>query len=467
MKSNEINNQKHNIYKQNDKFEQMTKKPVEKLILSLALPTIISMLITTIYNTADTYFAGKINSNAIAAIGISYAFMSIVQSFGFLYGHGSGNYISKVLGEQNIEKGERMASIGIVFSLCTGVLIGIITFVFAENISFALGGTPSIKGDIVSYLRMLSFGIPFIMCGLTLNNQFRFQGNALCGMIGIIFGGILNIILDPIFMFTLNMGVKGAGLATSISQILSFFLLIHLNDKCGNVRLSIHNVKLSGKIIKLLYLGGTPNFARQTIAALAVLLLNHSAVNYGENAIASFTVVNRITMLFGASMIGFGQGFQPVCGYNYGAGLYKRVKQALKFCVLISSVFFILITVLCVGFAREILALFSNEKAVIELGVTILKYQCISVPLMGWIIMSGMFLQNIGRFKEATIVSAARQGIIFIPLILLLPNIWGLYGIMLVQPLSDIGTFIISLPMSIKEIKKLNGAKEYGESIYR
>ena len=166
-------------------------------------------------------------------------------------------------------------------------------------------------------------------------------------------------------------------------------------------------------------------------------------------------------------MIGFGQGFQPVCGYNYGAGLYKRVKQALKFCVLISSVFFILITVLCVGFAREILALFSNEKAVIELGVTILKYQCISVPLMGWIIMSGMFLQNIGRFKEATIVSAARQGIIFIPLILLLPNIWGLYGIMLVQPLSDIGTFIISLPMSIKEIKKLNGAKEYGESIYR
>lgn len=246
-----------------------------------------------------------------------------------------------------------------------------------------------------------------------------------------------------------------------------FFLLIHLNDKCGNVRLSIHNVKLSGKIIKLLYLGGTPNFARQTIAALAVLLLNHSAVNYGENAIASFTVVNRITMLLGASMIGFGQGFQPVCGYNYGAGLYKRVKQALKFCVLISSVFFILITVLCVGFAREILALFSNEKAVIELGVTILKYQCISVPLMGWIIMSGMFLQNIGRFKEATIVSAARQGIIFIPLILLLPNIWGLYGIMLVQPLSDIGTFIISLPMSIKEIKKLNGAKEYGESIYR
>ena len=437
----------------------MTQKPVEKLILSLAVPTIMSMMITTIYNTADTYFAGIINSNAIAAIGISYAFMSIIQSFGFLYGHGSGNYMSKVLGMQDIEKGEKMASIGIVFSLGTGILISLITFIFAGQIAFALGGTEAIKDDIVSYLRMLSIGIPFIMCGLTLNNQFRFQGNALYGMIGITVGGVLNIILDPIFMFVFNMGVMGAGLATSASQIISFILLLCLNDKCGNVKISVHSVKLSSQIIKLLYLGGMPNFARQTIAALAVILLNHAAVNYGETAIASFTVVNRITMLLGAAMIGFGQGFQPVCGYNYVAGLYKRVKSALKFCVVVSSAFFISITMICVATADNILALFSNEQSVIELGASVLRYQCISVPLMGWIIMSGMFLQNIGRFKDATIVSAARQGIIFVPLILILPSVCGQYGIILSQPLADIGTFLISLPMGIKAIKNMNGEK--------
>lgn len=459
MENNKVNKQSNNGSKQNDKFEQMTKKPVENLILSLALPTIMSMLITTVYNMADTYFAGKINSNAIAAIGISYAFMSIIQSFGFLYGHGSGNYMSKVLGRQDIEKAGKMASAGITFSICTGILIALFTFIFADKISFALGGTEAIQSDIVSYLKMLSLGIPFIMCGLTLNNQFRFQGNALYGMIGITLGGVLNIILDPIFMFTLNLGVMGAGLATSISQILSFILLIYLNGKCGNVKISIHNIKLTSEIIKLLYLGGLPNFARQTIAALAVLLLNRAAVDYGETAVASFTVVNRITMLLGAAMIGFGQGFQPVCGYNYGAGLYKRVKSALKFCVVVSSVFFIAITLICFGTADNIVAFFSDEQSVIELGSSVLKYQCISVPLMGWIIMSGMFLQNIGRFKEATIISAARQGIIFIPLILLLPNIMGLYGIMLVQPLADIGTFLFSLPMGIKAIKSMNGAE--------
>lgn len=441
---------------QNEKFEKMTQEPVEKLILSLAVPTIMSMLITTIYNTADTYFAGKIGADSIAAVGIVYSFMSIVQAFGFLYGHGSGNFMSKVLGAQKIEEAENMAGLGVLFSMSTGIVISICTIIFSDNIASALGGNEVIKPQIIEYLRMLSLGIPFIMCGLTINNQFRFQGNALYGMIGITTGGILNIILDPVFMFLFNMGIKGAGAATSVSQIISFLFLLYLNKRCGNVKLKVNNLKYSAKIIKLLYLGGTPNFARQTIAALAVLLLNHAAINYGETAIAGFTVVNRVTMLLGAAMIGFGQGFQPVCGYNYGAGLFKRVKKAFYFCICVSSIFFLILTIVCAAMAENILALFTTDEYVIELGVLILRYQCISIPFMGWIIMSGMLLQNIGQFKNETIISAARQGILFIPLILIFLHFWGIYGVMLVQPISDLGTFIISVPMVIKQMRSMN-----------
>ena len=166
---------------QNEKFEKMTQEPVEKLILSLAVPTIMSMLITTIYNTADTYFAGKIGADSIAAVGIVYSFMSIIQAFGFLYGHGSGNFMSKVLGAQKIEEAENMAGLGVLFSMSTGIVISICTVIFSDNIASVLGGNEVIKPQIIEYLRMLSLGIPFIMCGLTLNNQFRFQGNALYG----------------------------------------------------------------------------------------------------------------------------------------------------------------------------------------------------------------------------------------------------------------------------------------------
>lgn len=440
-----------------EKFEKMTKEPVEKLICSLAVPTIIGMLITTIYNTADTYFVGKISTTAIAAVGVVYSFMSIVQAFGFLYGHGSGNYMSKVLGERKRNEAENMAGMGLIFSLCTGVIIAVITFIFADQTTMILGGNENIKNDVVSYLRMIALGIPFIMAGLTLNNQFRFQGNALYGMMGIALGGVLNIILDPVFIFGFNLGVMGAGLSTSLSQFISFIFLLYLDKRCGNVKHKIRGIKYSAKLIKLLYFGGMPNFARQAIASVAVILLNNAAIAYGETAVASFTVVNRITMLVGASMIGFGQGFQPVCGYNYGAKLYERVKKAYSFSVKISTIFFLVMTVLCFLLAGKIIGAFSSDSAVISLGSTILKYQCISVSLMGWIIMSGMLLQNIGLFKQAVIVSAARQGIFFLPLILILPYFFGLYGIILVQPLSDIGTFLISLPMGIKAIRNLSG----------
>lgn len=308
----------HNT-KTEEKLKKMTTEPVEKLVLSLAAPAVLSMLITTIYNMADTYYAGKINSESIAAVGVVYSFMSILQAFGFLYGHGSGNFLSKILGMNKIKEAENMAGIGVLFSLSTGILAAAITLIFQKNIAYILGANENILEEITSYLKMLAFGIPFIMCGLTINNIFRFQGNSFYGMIGIILGGLLNIILDPIFMFMFNMGIKGAGLATSISQMISFFFLLYLNGRCGNVKLSIFNLKISSKLVKFLYMGGAPNFARQTIGALAVFILNWMAISYGETAVAAFTVVNKIVMFLGAAMIGFGQGFQPVCGYNFGA----------------------------------------------------------------------------------------------------------------------------------------------------
>lgn len=443
---------------QEEKYIYMTTEPIPKLICSLAIPTIISMLVTSFYNMADTFFVGRINTQATAAVGVVFSVMSLIQAFGFFFGHGSGTYISRKLGCKEMEDATTMASNGFFLSFFCGIVIMILGIIFLEPIAILLGSTPTVLPYAKDYLRIILFGTPFMTSSLVLNNQLRFQGSAAYGMVGIVTGAIINIILDPILIFGFKMGISGAALATTISQICSFILLFIMNKKSGGMEISLKNITVNFYYIKEIVRGGFPSICRQGIAAFAIILLNQTAGTYGDEFIAGMSIVSRITMFANSALIGFGQGFQPVCGFNYGARLYARVREGFWFCVKWAFIFLLIVSVLCVIFAPSLVSLFrKDDLEVIKIGTLALRLQCLAFPLNAWIVVSNMMLQSIGKVIQASVIASARQGIFFVPLILILPLLFGSLGIQLTQPVSDILTLLLSVPLSVgvlREMKK-------------
>ena len=441
---------------QEEKYRQMTEPPVRKLICKLAVPCIISMLVTAFYNMADTYFVGMMNSTAATgAVGVVFSMMAIIQAVGFFFGQGSGNYISRVLGKRNYEEASNMAAVGFYSSFATGFVICILGQIFLEDLAYLLGSTPTILPYTEAYLRVILLGAPWMCASFVLNNQLRFQGSAHNAMVGIVTGAVLNIILDPIMIFWLDLGVAGAGWATIISQFISFCMLLHACNKGSNIRIRLRSFKFRIFYYKMIVQGGLPSLARQILSSLAAICLNHAAQPYGDAAIAAMGVVQRI-MMFGASaMLGFGQGFQPVCGFNFGAGLYHRVKEGFWFCVKSSA--FVLIGIAALGyfFAPQLIALFQDDPAVIEFGIAALRFQCLTFPLQSWIIMANMMQQSMGRTVPATFLSVARQGLFFIPMVLVLPAIIDATGIQAAQSAADLLTFCCSVPIHIRVMKSI------------
>ena len=309
----------------------MTQTPIPKLICQLAVPTIISMLVTSFYNMADTFFVGKINTSATAAVGVVFPLMAIIQAFGFFCGHGSGNYISRQLGAQNFEDASRMSATGFVTAFVLGLCILGVGFAFTDPLLYIMGSTETILPYARDYMRIILLGAPYMTASLVLNNQLRFQGSAFYSMIGITFGAVLNVGLDPLFIFVFDMGVAGAAWATILSQFVSFCLLIAGTFRGGNLKLNLRNFSPSLKYYKNIVKGGTPSLCRQGLGSFATICLNLMAGPYGDAAIAAMSIVTRITQFANSIVIGFGQGFQPVCGFNYGAKLYARVREGFWF----------------------------------------------------------------------------------------------------------------------------------------
>ena len=447
--------------KQEQKFHKMTEEPVGRLICQLALPCIISMLVTAFYNMADTFFVGKLDSDAATgAVGVVFSLMAVIQAIGFFFGHGSGNFISRELGKQNFDEASNMAATGFFSALGAGLLLCILGQIFLEPLAYLLGSTETILPYAKAYMRIILIGAPWMTASLVLNNQLRFQGSAAYGMVGITSGAVLNIALDPLLIFGLDMGVAGAALATIISQFVSFCLLLVGCGKGGNLHIHISRVQLKWPYYQQIIRGGLPSLARQGLASVATICLNLAAKSYGDAAIAAMGVVQRI-MMFGASaMIGFGQGFQPVCGFNYGAKLYDRVKKGFWFCVKTSTVFLFIISTLGFIFAPQLVALFRDSPEVISIGATALRFQCVTFCFQGWVVMSNMMLQTIGRTGPATFLAMARQGIFFIPLVWLLSHLLGLTGIQMTQMASDILTLACAIPIQIKALRKLSAPSE-------
>lgn len=447
--------------KQEEKYRHLTGDPVEGLVCRLAVPSMVSMLVTAFYNMADTFFVGMLrNNSATGAVGVVFSLMAVIQAVGFFFGHGSGNFISRTLGGHHPEEAGQMAATGFFAALAAGAVIAVLGLLFLDPLARALGSTETILPYARDYMRFILIGAPYMTASLVLNNQLRFQGSAVYGMVGIASGAVLNIALDPIFIFTLDMGVAGAALATILSQLVSFCLLLMGCTRGGNLHIRISNVRLQKRFFREILRGGLPSLARQGLSSVAAICLNHAAQPYGDAAIAAMSVVSRIMNFASSALIGFGQGFQPVCGFNYGAQLYGRVRRAFWFCVKVSTVCLVVIAVAGACFSPQLIEVFRDDPVVVEYGTTALRLQWLSFPTVGFVTMSNMMLQTIGRTRPATVLAMGRQGLFFLPFILVLPGFLGMLGVQLSQPLADLLTFVIAVPIQLHVLRQMSRLPE-------
>ena len=440
-----------------ERYTMMIETPVNKLIPKLAVPTIISMLVTSIYNMADTFFVSQISTSASAAVGIIFSIMAMIQALGFTLGMGSGNCISRTLGSRDDERAERIAATGFITALIVGAVLAIGGISMLDPLVRFLGATETIVPYAKDYAFFILLAAPVMMGSFVLNNLLRAQGYAFYSMIGITTGGILNMILDPILIFGLDMGIRGAALATAMSQCVSFGLLLYqtsTREGCIRMKLSKFTPKLSmyGPILH----AGVPSLCRQGLASVATIVLNVAANPFGDAAIAAMSIVSRYMMFINSALIGFGQGFQPVCGFNFGAKRFDRVLESFWFCLKVAVI--LLTTLGAISFigAEQILTLFRRDDLeVIAIGTVALRFQCMTMPLQAWIIMSNMLTQSIGYGFRASILSSGRQGICLIPPLLILPGMIGLLGLQSAQAISDVLTSLIAVVIMVQVLGEL------------
>lgn len=437
------------------RYRDLTETPVPKLILRLSVPTIISMLVTAIYNAADTFFVGRISTEATAAVGLAFSVMAIIQAMGFFCGQGSGNYLSRMLGAGKRKEAEEMAATGLALALILGILLAAAAIAYLRPLALFLGATGSTVEETAGYLRIIVLGAPFMIGQFVINNQLRFQGSALYAMIGLLCGAALNIGLDPLLIFVLDMGVEGAALATICGQVVSFFVLLAGSMRGVNIRLNIRNVRLNGHYLVQIVNGGIPALFRQGLASVAAVLLNRAAGAYGDAVIAGMSVTTRVMMFVSSALIGFGQGYQPVCAFNYGAGKRNRVREGYFFCVRYGTLFLLAMSLLCLYFAPRIIGFFRDAPDVIAVGTAALRWQAAVLPLQACVVVTNMMLQSIGKGVKASITASARSGIFFIPLILLLPRLFGLTGVEMTQAAADVLSVFLSVPLAVSELKKM------------
>ncbi len=425
--------------------QRMLEAPIPPLIGSLAVPTIISMLVTSIYNMADTYFVSQINTSASGAVGVVFSAMAVIQAVGFTVGIGSGSIVSRLLGQDKVEEANVYASSAVLTALVLGVGLGALGLSLLGPLVWLLGSTPTIYPYAVDYALYILLGTPVMILSFTLNNLLRWQGKANLSVIGLATGGILNMILDPIFIFVFDLGIGGAGAATLLSQCVSLGILSSFFvRKQSGLRVSVSNLSRSPRVYLAILKQGMPSFFRQAIFSVATMSLNFNAKLYGDAAVAAMSIVTKVFMVANSIIIGFGQGFQPVLGYNYGAGRMDRVKQALVFSLKICTT--ILIVAAAVGFifAPEIITMFRrNDPDVIAVGVRALRFQAFTLPLTAVLTFSNMLFQALGASWRATLLAVSRQGL-FIPLVYLLRWRFGLTGLEATQPVADVLAFLFA-----------------------
>ena len=433
--------------------KRMLTEPVLPLLIRTALPTMIGMLVSMIYNLTDTFWIGRLDiTEMTAAVGVVFSFLSLVQAVGFWFGYGSGNVMSRKLGAKEDEEAEIISSSGIVLALANGILLMLLSFLFIRPIAAAIGGNASEKlmTYTLVYMKTIIPAIPFSLYATTIYNQMRLCGNVKDGMTGMGVGIISNILLDPVLILGLHMEVAGAGLATTLGQVLSAFVLTWLSYHHGNTQVSLKKCNLSGGRLYHILAGGAPNFSRQGITSLASVLLNRIAAPYGAGMIAALTISGKVTALAYLLMVGFGQGFQPICAMNYGAKQYDRVRKAWDLTISIGTSFLVCAAILLYLLAGPATGLFTTDPEVLAKGTRLLRIQCFALPFLCIYAVSSMYMQNIGQYLKSLIISVSRQGLFYIPLLFLLTGTMGEQGIYYLQPLADVLSFLMALGIILK-----------------
>ena len=437
-------------------FEKMTQTPVPKLILGLAAPTILSMLITSIYNLADTFFVGQLSTSASGAVGVVSSLMAIIQALGFMLGHGAGGIISRSLGSQDTHAATKFASTSFFTALTFGAVLAVLGLATLPDFMMLLGSTDTILPHACAYARPILIAAPLMMSSLVMNNILRYEGKASFAMIGLVTGGVLNIVLDPVFIFGLGMGTGGAGTATALSQSISFCILLSMflrGKTVSQFRLSA--VTREARDFGRILLGGAPSFGRQGLNSIGGMLLNLAARGYGDAAVAGMSIVSRIFMFIISVAIGVGQGLQPVASFNYGARKYRRVRQAAIFTIEAAFCMLVVLVGLCWVNGDVLIRLFRDDPAVTAVALPAFHYQCLAMLLHPIIVVANMTFQSVGASGRATFLACCRQGVFFIPLILILPRTHGLFGVEICQPIADVLTFLVSLPFLLTFLQQL------------
>ena len=437
-------------------FRRMTETPIPQLILSLAAPTILSMLITSIYNLADTFFVGQISTSASGAVGVVSSLMAIIQALGFMLGHGAGTIISRSLGSRDTTAATRFASTSFFTALVFGVVLAVAGLGTLPHFMMLLGSTETILPHACAYARPILIAAPLMISSLVMNNILRYEGKASFAMIGLVTGGVLNIALDPLFMFVFGLGTAGAGIATALSQSISFCILLSMflrGKTVSQFRLSA--VTREARDFGRILLGGAPSFGRQGLNSIGGMLLNLAARGYGDAAVAGMSIVSRIFMFIISVAIGVGQGLQPVASFNYGARKYRRVRQAAIFTIEAAFCMLVVLVGLCWVNGDALIRLFRDDPAVTAVALPAFHYQCLAMLLHPIIVVANMTFQSVGASGRATFLACCRQGVFFIPLILILPRTHGLFGVEICQPIADVLTFLVSLPFLIAFLQQL------------
>ena len=433
----------------------MTGAPVRGLILALCLPAVISNLVTTAYNLADTYFIGRLGTSQSGAIGIAYSVMTVFQAFGFFFGNGSGNSMSRELGKRNNERAARLLAVGFCGAVLGGLALAILGLSTLPHLVVVLGSTPTISPYAIAYLTPILIAAPMVCGSFALNGLLRYQGLSLYGMIGLVSGALLNFIVAPLLIFVAGLGIAGAGIATAVCQTISFIILVTFAVRRGVVGLDLRKGKPDMLLVREIIGGGMPSLLRQGAGSLATTCVNLAANPFGDAVIAAMAIVMRVMLAINSIIIGLGQGFQPVCGYNYGAGLYRRVKEGYWFCVRLSTIALVIIAVAVAVLAPDIIGLFRSDPQVIAVGTVALWMQCCTVPLNGFAMMSNMMQQTMGKTVIASFVAVCRLGLFLAPAALILAHCFGVPGVQMAQSVSDIISFIVTVPLQVRILRSL------------
>ncbi|MFQ6808968.1 MAG: MATE family efflux transporter [Blautia sp.] len=443
---------------QKQKMELLGNAPISKALLAMGIPTMLGMLINALYNLADAYFVSGLGESQMGAISIVYPLGQVVVGLGLLFGNGAASYISRLLGQGKNEQANKVASTSLYCSLSTGTLLILFCFVFLKPILTLLGATESILPYAITYAGIYIISCIFNVFNVTMNNLVTSEGAAKTTMCALLAGAILNIVLDPIFIYTFELGVAGAAIATAISQIVSTLVYLHyLSTKKSIFRFHWKDCFFSRKIFSEIFKIGIPTLVFQLLTSLSISLINNTSSNYGDAAIAGMGVVTRLVSMGSLTVFGFMKGFQPIAGYSYGAGKYRRLRQAIRTSILWSTLFCIVIGFAFFLFPTQILSQFTTGNVeMIQIGARSLRVNGITFMLFGYYTVYSSLFLALGKGKEGFLLGACRQGICFVPVILILPSIWGVKGILYAQPIADVLSFLITLFMAFSLHKQLN-----------